>query len=103
MKAKLSKCEDDRSGLLGRLMSLGARPANPPPAPNGQAAQQPGRDNASVPAHRKNRKPYTVWYDGGTIKQLKQLALDTGMTQPDLMVLAANDLFKKADKPPMAI
>ena len=98
-----AKGEDDRSGLLGRLMSLGARPANPPPAPNGQAAQQSGRENGSLPPHRKNRKPYTVWYDVGTIKQLKQLALDTGMTQQDLMVMAANELFKKYDKPPIAI
>ena len=30
------------------------------------------------------------------VKQLKQLALDTGMTQQDLMVLAANDLFKSS-------
>ena len=50
--------------------------------------------------HRKNRKPYTVWYDVGTIKQL---ALDKGMTQQDLMVMAANDLFKRFDKPPIAI
>jgi len=97
-----TKGEDDRSGLLGRLMSLGARPANPPPAPNGQA-QRTQRDNSSAAPHRKNRKPYTVWYDVGTIKQLKQLALDTGMTQQDLMVMAANDLFKKYDKPPIAI
>jgi Antitoxin-like ribbon-helix-helix len=97
-----AKSEDDRSGLLGRLMSLGARPANPPPTPNGQA-HRAQRDNGAVPPHRKNRKPYTVWYDVGTIKQLKQLALDTGMTQQDLMVMAANDLFKKYDKPPIAI
>jgi hypothetical protein len=98
------KGEDDRSGLLGRLMSLGARPANPPPGPNGRAAgQRTQAENSSAPPHRKNRKPYTVWYDVGTIKQLKQLALDTGMTQQDLMVMAANDLFKKYDKPPIAI
>jgi hypothetical protein len=27
----------------------------------------------------------------------------TGMTQQDLMVMAANDLFKRFDKPPIAI
>jgi hypothetical protein len=31
------------------------------------------------------------------------LALDSGMTQQDLMVMAANDLFKKFDKAPIAI
>jgi hypothetical protein len=100
-----AKGEDERSsGLLGRLMSLGARPANPPPAVNGQAAAQDARqEKRSVPSYRENRKPYTVWYDVGTIKQLKQLALDSGMTQQDLMVMAANDLFKKFDKPPIAI
>lgn len=99
-----AKSEDDRSGLLGRLMSLGARPANPPPAPNGQATAQLARgEKRSVPPHRENRKAYTVWYDVGTIKQLKLLALEAEMTQQDLMVMAANDLFKKFDKPPIAI
>jgi hypothetical protein len=99
-----AKREDDR-GFLGRLMSLGARPGNPPVvAPTEQAAQT-RRENGAVPVapYRQNRKPYTVWYDVGTIKQLKQLALDAGMTQQDLMFMAANDLFKKFDKPPIAI
>ena len=65
--------------------------------------QRGQRENSSAAPHRKNRKPYTVWYDVGTIKQLKQLALDTGMTQQDLMVMAANELFKRHDKPPIAI
>ena len=84
-------------------MSLGARPANPPPSPKGNSGQRAQQENSLTPTYRKNRKPYTVWFDVGTIKQLKQLALDTGMTQQALMVMAANDLFKKYDKPPIAI
>jgi hypothetical protein len=98
--ARPVKDEDDRSGLLGHLMSLGARPANPPP--NGQA-QRVQRDSSSAAPHGKNWKPYTVWCDVRSIKQVKQLALDTGMTQQNLMVMVANDLFKRFDKPPIAI
>ena len=97
-----AKAQDDRSGLLNRLMSLGAKPANPPAA----AAEPPPRARRGtypIPPHRKNRKPYTVWHDEATIKQLKLLALETGKTQQDLAVEGINLLFKQHRKPEIAI
>ena len=97
-----AKAQDDRSGLLNRLISLGARPANPPPAVD--APQQRKRGSGyPVPPHRKNRKPYTVWFDEACIRQIKQLALDTGASQQHLMVEAVNDLFVKKGKHAIAI
>ena len=99
----VNKRQDERSGLLMRLMSLGARPANPPNAEGSPTGSRKRSGNGTVPAYRKNRRPYTVWHDEATIKQLKMLAAETGMTQQDLMVTAANDLFMKYGKPPIAI
>jgi hypothetical protein len=41
--------------------------------------------------------------DHACIRQIKQLALDTGMLQQDLMVEAVNDLFVKKGKHAIAI
>jgi hypothetical protein len=98
-----AKAQDDRSGLLNRLMSLGAKPANPPAAPPDAAQKRPRRGTYPIPAHRKNRRAYTTWLDEAAIRQFKQIALDTGVSQQDLMVEAINDLFVKSGKPPIAI
>jgi antitoxin-like ribbon-helix-helix protein len=98
-----ARAQDDRSGLLTRLMSLGARPANPPVAEAHTGRQRARRGSTPIPAHRKNRRAYTVWHDEMTVRQLKQLALERGMTQQDLAVEATNDLFAKYSKPTIAI
>ena len=94
----------ERTGLVASGASSGAQVSLLSATRRGAICGAVRRVGIGAPCcrtpHRKNRKPYTVWYDVGTIKQL---ALDTGMTQQDLMVMAANDLFKRFDKPPIAI
>jgi Antitoxin-like ribbon-helix-helix len=89
-----TKVQDDRSGLLTRLIGLGARTANPPE----EATKQPRRGNYSVPPHRQNRKSFTVWLDRATIVQIKQIAAEQDKTHQDLAIEAYNLLFHRYGK-----
>jgi hypothetical protein len=81
--------EQDRDGILGTLARFG-RGKVTPPTDNG--------DKAYVPPSRKNRKSFTTWQDETALKELRNLAHETGRKQQELVAEALNLLFVKYGK-----
>jgi hypothetical protein len=60
--------EDDRDGILTKLMSLGrGRSALPP-------TTEPAAEPTYVPPSRQTKKTFTAWMDRDALAQLKRLS-----------------------------
>jgi len=81
--------EQDRDGILGTLMRYG----------RGKVAYPEGdAGKPYVPPSRKNRKSFTTWQDETALKELRDMAHETGRSQQDLVAEALNLLFVKHRK-----
>jgi hypothetical protein len=88
--------EDDRDGILTKLMSLGrGRSALPPKT-------EPATEPAYIPPSRQTKKTFTAWMDKDALTQLKRLSEHKRVSQQKLIAEAFNLLFEKHGLPPIA-
>jgi hypothetical protein len=81
--------EQDRDGILGTLTRFGRGKVAPPADIGGKPYVAPSR---------KNRKSFTTWQDETALKELRNLAHETGRKQQELVAEALNLLFIKYGK-----
>ena len=88
--------EDDRDGILTKLMSLGRGRSALPPTP------EPAAEPTYVPPSRQTKKTFTAWMDKDALAQLKRLSEHKRISQQKLIAEAFNLLFEKHGLPPIA-
>jgi hypothetical protein len=87
---------ENREGILGALARFGRnRAPQPAPAQNGPTIYP-------VPPSRKTRKCLATWQDAVVLKQLDDLAHETGTSKQALVAEALNMLMAKYNKPTVA-
>jgi hypothetical protein len=89
----MNKPRKDRVGMFQTLAGLAGRP---------QPLVQPPPPKEPPPPSRKDKKGFTVWLEPEVIRAIKQLAVETDLTQEKLVREALNLLFKSKGKPPLA-
>lgn len=83
----------DRTGMVSGIAAATGKPQ--PLLPQSAAL-------GSRPKSREGKVALTSWHQPAVVKQLKQIAADTGIKQQRLVAKALNLLFREYDRPEIA-
>jgi hypothetical protein len=85
----------DREGILGALQRFSRGRSAQPVRPEGQTAYP-------IPPSRRNRKALTTWQDAVALRHLKEISVETGLSQQMLIAEGINHVLQKYGKPSVA-
>jgi hypothetical protein len=83
----------DRDGILGALQRFSRGRSAQPVRPEGQTAYP-------IPPSRRNRKPLTTWQEAVALRHLKEISVETGLSQ-QMLIAEGNHVLQKYGKPSM--